>query len=117
MGAKFFCENCGALVDETEKSCPQCGLYFNAVRCPSCGFVGGQEDFRKGCPACGFLKPETGRGLQKQEIKPEKSRTEKLRKNKTVQSSGSLPFWVYLLILVLLLIVLGVILVLYFSLD
>ena len=117
MGAKFFCENCGALVDETENSCPQCGLFFNAVRCPSCGFVGSQEDFKKGCPACGFLKPETGGGIQNKESKPGKRKPANQRRTNSYLHPGPLPFWVYLLILAVLLAVLGIILVLYFSLE
>jgi predicted nucleic acid-binding Zn-ribbon protein len=30
---------------------------FTAVRCPRCGFEGGDEDFRAGCPACGHMQP------------------------------------------------------------
>ena len=60
MGAMFFCENCGALVNASERRCPSCGLTFNGVRCPSCGFVGEQGDFKAGCPSCGYLSPVNG---------------------------------------------------------
>ncbi|MDR0643156.1 MAG: zinc-ribbon domain-containing protein [Treponema sp.] len=56
MGKKprFFCDNCGAEVAMSAKSCPQCGRFFASVRCPKCGFTGRDDDFVRGCPACGY---------------------------------------------------------------
>ena len=51
---RFFCDNCAAEVGRGEKSCPRCGRLFASIRCPSCGFVGGDEAFAGGCPACGY---------------------------------------------------------------
>jgi len=52
-GARFFCENCGAEVPRSAKNCPQCGRIFSSVKCPSCGFVGEENQFKHGCPSCG----------------------------------------------------------------
>jgi uncharacterized membrane protein YvbJ len=54
--ARFFCESCGAEVRAGALSCPQCGSLFSSVRCPKCGFMGGDKDFREGCPSCGYLQ-------------------------------------------------------------
>ncbi|MDR0399702.1 MAG: zinc ribbon domain-containing protein [Treponema sp.] len=56
MGKKpiFFCDNCGAEVPMSAKSCPRCGRFFASVRCPECGFTGQEEDFVQGCPECGY---------------------------------------------------------------
>jgi predicted RNA-binding Zn-ribbon protein involved in translation (DUF1610 family) len=51
---KFFCDNCGAQVDMAAKSCPRCGRFFASVRCPKCGYTGGDQDFARGCPKCGY---------------------------------------------------------------
>jgi len=55
MKAHYFCENCGSEVKAGAKICPSCGKVFTAVRCPKCGFEGGEKDFANGCPSCGYL--------------------------------------------------------------
>lgn len=55
---RFFCENCGKEVDESEELCPHCGAVFVAIKCPRCGYRGKQHHFFRGCPACGFLGEE-----------------------------------------------------------
>lgn len=116
MRAKYFCENCGTLVDASVKSCPSCGFYFNAVRCPSCGFLGSQLDFKKGCPACGFLQPRVETPIK--ERKAEKylvTASGSNQKGKT--QTRSLPFRFYLILLVLLLAVLGILVRVYLYLE
>jgi uncharacterized membrane protein YvbJ len=54
MGARFICEHCGASVKRDSKSCPQCGRPFANIRCPVCGFEGGERLFSAGCPSCGY---------------------------------------------------------------
>jgi predicted RNA-binding Zn-ribbon protein involved in translation (DUF1610 family) len=68
VGARFFCENCGAEVKRNAKNCPRCGRSFANVLCPSCGFVGEGSLFSAGCPVCGYTagppaapKPKTGK--------------------------------------------------------
>ncbi|MDR2730828.1 MAG: hypothetical protein LBB81_08025 [Treponema sp.] len=51
---RFFCDNCGQEVDNRVKACPNCGRYFASVRCPKCGFTGGDKLFNHGCPSCGY---------------------------------------------------------------
>jgi len=47
-GPRFFCDNCSAEVGHSAKSCPNCGRFFESVRCPSCNFVGDENTFAKG---------------------------------------------------------------------
>jgi predicted RNA-binding Zn-ribbon protein involved in translation (DUF1610 family) len=68
MGARFFCENCGAEVKRNAKTCPRCGRSFANVLCPACGFVGEGSLFSAGCPVCGYTagtpaapKPKPGK--------------------------------------------------------
>lgn len=57
--AKFFCESCGSEVPRNSKVCPTCGKFFASVRCPQCGRIGSNEDFKNGCPTCGYaLNPD-----------------------------------------------------------
>ena len=59
--AKFFCESCGAEVPRNSKTCPICGKFFASVRCPQCGRIGSNEDFKNGCPTCGYaVNPDDG---------------------------------------------------------
>ena len=63
--AKFFCESCGSEVPRNSKTCPTCGKFFASVRCPQCGRIGTNDDFKNGCPTCGYaVNPddENGRG-------------------------------------------------------
>lgn len=111
MGAKFFCENCGTLVDESHDSCPSCGLTFNAVRCPSCGFIGRQEDFKLGCPSCGFLTPKREEALKKPKQpyrnKEKASRRRRLYFDDTKEKREvtALPGWFYPLLALALVII------------
>jgi predicted RNA-binding Zn-ribbon protein involved in translation (DUF1610 family) len=68
VGARFFCENCGAEVKRNAKTCPRCGRSFANVLCPACGFVGEGSLFSSGCPVCGYTagtpaapKPKPGK--------------------------------------------------------
>ena len=58
--AKFFCESCGSEVPRNSKTCPTCGKFFASVRCPQCGRIGSNEEFKNGCPTCGYaVDPST----------------------------------------------------------
>jgi hypothetical protein len=90
MSPRFFCENCGAEVPRSAKNCPRCGKYFASVKCPGCGFVGEAGLFKEGCPVCGYSAvpgPEAG------------------RQGEAKGPAASLPFWVYLVTLLALLLV------------
>ena len=50
----FYCENCGREVNSNLNTCPGCGEKFISVRCPSCGYTGNAELFKKNCPNCGY---------------------------------------------------------------
>ncbi|MFW6293846.1 MAG: double zinc ribbon domain-containing protein [Spirochaetota bacterium] len=52
--SRFFCENCRHEVRPNAKVCPNCGRFFEAVRCPVCSYVGEGRDFVHGCPNCGY---------------------------------------------------------------
>ena len=109
--AKFFCESCGSEVPRNSKTCPVCGKFFASVRCPQCGRIGSNEDFKNGCPNCGYAVNPDGeyrrgsgyaasgnyglRGLLG------------LNSRKRSGASGayvesSLPFWVYLVSIMIL---------------
>ena len=61
--AKFFCESCGSEVPRNSKTCPICGKFFASVRCPQCGRIGSNDDFKNGCPTCGYaVNPDDGFG-------------------------------------------------------
>lgn len=61
--AKFFCESCGSEVPRNSKVCPTCGKFFASVRCPQCGRIGSNEDFKDGCPTCGYaVNPDGAMG-------------------------------------------------------
>jgi len=82
---RFFCDNCGHEVERDAKACARCGRFFASVRCPSCGYTGGEKAFSGGCPSCGYSAPpssSTGRytppPIEKIPARP-------------------LPIWVYLL--------------------
>ena len=55
----FFCEKCGQKVRSDQNVCSGCGEKFYSVRCPSCGFSGSSELFKKNCPTCGYPNTET----------------------------------------------------------
>jgi ssDNA-binding Zn-finger/Zn-ribbon topoisomerase 1 len=93
---RFFCDNCGAEVPMSAKSCPQCGRFFASVRCPKCGFTGRDEDFAQGCPVCGYSTPP-GNAFDTP-AKPGPGKPGKnTRGRKPGESSGTLSVWIYLL--------------------
>jgi ssDNA-binding Zn-finger/Zn-ribbon topoisomerase 1 len=94
MGKKprFFCDNCGAEVAMSAKSCPACGRFFASVRCPKCGFTGKDEDFVRGCPACGYSAapsavPNTAGENPKRNVQ--------WAKGHSGETAGTLPVWIY----------------------
>lgn len=108
--AKFFCESCGNEVPRNSKTCPSCGKFFAAVRCPNCGRTGSNDDFTNGCPTCGYaVNPDSlnGHGSYSPFINSNNSNG-KYRKNssldlslfsgrktKTYHPESGLPIWVY----------------------
>ncbi len=124
--AKFFCESCGSEVPRNSKTCPTCGKFFASVRCPQCGRIGSNEDFKNGCPTCGYaVNPDDdfghgnysglfGSGNNRGKIKGKYgSRSLLGLSGKRSGSSGgyvesSLPWWVYLVsIMILIILVIG----------
>jgi hypothetical protein len=79
----FFCENCGAEVPLSAKSCPGCGRAFQAVRCPACNFTGEEALFKTGCPVCGYTP-----GKAAPAAKP--------AKKTPARRAEALPLWVYI---------------------
>jgi ssDNA-binding Zn-finger/Zn-ribbon topoisomerase 1 len=87
---RFFCDNCGAEVDMSAKSCPQCGRFFASVRCPKCGFNGKDGDFVRGCPVCGYSAvPAKSPGASGRRAPP--------GRKGAGDAAGPPSFWVYLL--------------------
>ncbi|MDR0732339.1 MAG: zinc ribbon domain-containing protein [Treponema sp.] len=94
MGKKprFFCDNCGAEVAISAKSCPRCGRFFASVRCPKCGFTGKDEDFVRGCPACGYSAlPIPAKPPGRNPVK-----NVSWERKQPGGAAGTLSFWMYL---------------------
>lgn len=90
--ARFFCEFCGAEVKRDDKLCKTCGRFFASVRCPKCGATGGPGDFKRGCPRCGYA---FGKNTEREaETAIKKGR-----------EPDSLPFWIYIFVFLLTLVV------------
>lgn len=110
--AKFFCESCGAEVPRNSKTCPICGKFFASVRCPQCGRIGSNEDFKNGCPTCGYaVNPDDGFGRSSSGAERNTSRYGSrgllgLSRGKSAAKGGyvesGLPVWVYIISLVIL---------------
>ncbi len=66
--AKFFCESCGSEVPRQSKFCPTCGKFFMSVRCPNCGKIGTNDDFKNGCPDCGYAVDKTAAAVTAQQF-------------------------------------------------
>ena len=81
---RFFCDNCGHEVGRDAKSCAHCGRFFASVRCPSCGYIGGEKTFANGCPSCGYSAPPAARAGEPADTQPPRS-------------ARPLPLWVYLI--------------------
>jgi RNA polymerase subunit RPABC4/transcription elongation factor Spt4 len=79
---RFFCDSCDTEVPGNAEKCPNCGKFFNSVRCPFCGYSGAVDNFKNGCPVCGraAFAPENNRKLPKEKKNP----------------LGDLPLWVYI---------------------
>ena len=114
--AKFFCESCGSEVPRNSKVCPTCGKFFASVRCPQCGRIGSNEDFKNGCPTCGYaVNPDSELGRGNFGMPASGYGVNGLlglgRRNSTARGGyveSSLPWWVYLVsILILLALVAG----------
>ncbi len=80
----FYCENCGREVPSNMETCPGCGQDFSSVRCPSCGFTGESDLFKKSCPECGYSGEEVLDGTPD----PGKAKNYSLSRN-------PFPLWVY----------------------
>ncbi len=119
--AKFFCESCGSEVPRNSKVCPTCGKFFASVRCPQCGRIGTNEDFKNGCPTCGYaVNPDSelgrgnfgmpgvfGKGKNKRGSRYGVNGLLGLSGRKSAVSGGgyvesSLPVWVYIVSLLIL---------------
>ena len=114
--AKFFCESCGSEVPRNSKVCPTCGKFFASVRCPQCGRIGSNEDFKNGCPTCGYaVNPDSELGRGNFGMPANGYGVNGLlglgRRNSAARGGyveSSLPWWVYLVsILILLALVAG----------
>jgi predicted RNA-binding Zn-ribbon protein involved in translation (DUF1610 family) len=80
----FFCEHCSAEVSLDAERCPSCGRRFASIRCPKCGFTGGESHFSNGCPDCGYSAHFDDR--------PIFSSSES---NERFIKNAALPLWVY----------------------
>ncbi|HZK20130.1 MAG TPA: zinc ribbon domain-containing protein [Treponemataceae bacterium] len=103
--ARFFCECCDREVDGDAKFCPYCGRFFASVRCPHCAYTGSNNLFKDGCPQCGYATDKKTKSNTKKDANNVKRK--RFKKNRV--SDDSLPFWVYLLSIVLLIVVLLII--------
>lgn len=107
--AKFFCESCGAEVSKDARFCTNCGKFFSSVRCPNCGVTGTTDEFKHGCPACGYAVNNSSGALYqtknikaKQPLKAFNKRgfgTLALNLKSYQASSDSLPLWIYVVVI------------------
>ncbi len=101
--AKFFCENCGAEVEQNAKFCRSCGRFFTSVRCPACGCIGIAAAFTSGCPSCGYADSTVSPAANNTSSNGKHSHAHYSDFN-TNSSSGAknknadspLPVWIYL---------------------
>lgn len=116
--AKFFCENCGAEVPQNAKMCRHCGRFFSSVRCPQCNETGSPSKFAKGCPACGYAfgTPQKTKNIKTKNVrspaffsKPSKTAERGAPANGI--KDESLPFWVYLVAFLTLILVCAAVLI------
>lgn len=116
--AKFFCESCGNEVPRNSKTCPSCGKFFASVRCPKCYATGTNDEFKNGCPRCGYaINPDllNGKGSYNFFNGSTSSKNKKAsrrsgidlsifskRKKSSYNPDSSLPLWVYIVTIVIL---------------
>jgi predicted RNA-binding Zn-ribbon protein involved in translation (DUF1610 family) len=101
MGARFFCENCGAEVKRNSKTCPHCGRSFADILCPACGFTGEARLFSAGCPVCGYTAAPASEGENAAPPKSAAARPKPGGRNAASRkfAAGAPPAWAYLLAL------------------
>ena len=109
--AKFFCESCGSEVPRQSKFCPTCGKFFASVRCPRCGKIGTNDDFKNGCPECGYAVDKGEAALAAQKMANiqlfQNEQTGAFNKNNTTKNSkkrtdSQIPIWIPILCIVVL---------------
>lgn len=118
--AKFFCESCGSEVPRNSKVCPTCGKFFASVRCPQCGRIGSNDDFKNGCPTCGYaINPDSLYGRGSGSIPGIGATSGRFgkgrngsgisaifgnsgRRNSSAYTDSSLPFWIYAVSIIIL---------------
>lgn len=88
--------------------CPNCGRFFEAVRCPVCSYVGDGRDFVHGCPNCGYAgeNPSSDAGFEQVDYAPSGGR----------KNPKATPSWLWPLAIGILLIVFIGLVILYFQL-
>jgi hypothetical protein len=97
----FYCENCSREVSSGMNVCPGCGQEFSSVRCPSCGFTGAPELFKKSCPRCGYVGEDViDKTPGSKLVKSESNESKNSRK-----SGNHLPSWLYRLLIGILVII------------
>jgi len=95
---RFFCDNCGEEVGDNSKTCPYCGRFFASVRCPACGFSGEDSLFVNGCPSCGYSASPASKT----------AKTKRHRVKKKPHPADPLPFSVYIILTVALLVIITI---------
>ena len=114
---KFFCEFCGSLVRPSDKICPHCGCFVSQVRCPACQFQGEATLFYQGCPVCGFAAGKAGEqaaaasGGQRPAAKSGGPKPgyeiAYVLDDKPARSKSTIPAWVFALVVIEFLVVVG----------
>ena len=116
---QFYCENCGNSVSLRADSCPCCGLRFDAVKCPECGFSGKAGLFSDGCPSCGYLSSLTSISSEAiagiEGVNPAAAMGEGRRKPS--EDRRGMPPWAYTVITVTLIGILIFLLVTFLKMD
>jgi predicted RNA-binding Zn-ribbon protein involved in translation (DUF1610 family) len=91
----FFCENCGNPVPLRAKSCPHCGKFFDAVKCPQCSYTGTPDQFQNGCPQCGYMSTSEERQSSVRDVTDMFTIGKSDNGTGRVEERGGAPTWLY----------------------
>lgn len=115
---RFYCENCGRRVSESDEVCPHCGAFFTAIKCPHCGYRGKTHEFGNGCPKCGYLAnrpPAASRPSSSPDRHSRRTNRFDFWGKATGSNKKSRPEWLFFLVVAVMLVAFTVLSILYMN--